>query len=150
MFSRTLRIAPACFIFIHCGLTYAVDPSESRDQIVKEVKSAVVLIATPAGEASGVCIGPSGLFITSEHVVEKAGADGAVALIVDSGLASEQTYRAMVVRRDKTLGLALLRMVRGVPPRIIRQGIPRAPTTLPTSFPSSAFGDDSCWRSRSN
>jgi hypothetical protein len=80
--------------------------------------TALVEMKTGGGYASAFCILPSGLFLTNAHVVQPPGMFPAnvpvppveVTLVLNPGLKNEKAYPAKVVRRDKTLDLALLRI----------------------------------------
>lgn len=57
---------------------------------------------------SAFCIHPSGLFLTNEHVIHPL---GEVTLVLNPGdKKTEKTYAARVIRADKQLDLALLRI----------------------------------------
>jgi S1-C subfamily serine protease len=64
-----------------------------------------------AGRASGsaFCVHPSGLFITNEHVV-RGRETGKIEVVLDPGLSSQRALAAKVVRSDRELDLALLRV----------------------------------------
>jgi hypothetical protein len=83
-------------------------------------KSATALVEVKArgGYGSAFCIHPSGLFLTNAHVVQPFGTypprvrvpPVEITLVLDPGLRTERPYRARVVRSDKGLDLALLRI----------------------------------------
>jgi hypothetical protein len=92
----------------------AADESLERVEISKIGKAATALVELKPrrGYASAFCIHPSGLFLTNDHA-----AQGDIALILNPGRKEAKTYSAKVIRRDKELDLALLRIegVRDLP-----------------------------------
>ena len=54
---------------------------------------------------SAFCIHPSGLFVTNEHI-----AQGDLQIVLNPGLKDEKVHKAVVVRSDKILDLALIRV----------------------------------------
>jgi WD40 repeat protein len=92
--------------------SFAEEPL-SRVQIAKIGKAGTALVEarvrqgrrTMLGHGSAFCIHPSGLFITNEHV-----AQGDLTLILKPGTKAEKAYKAKIVRSDKKLDLALLRI----------------------------------------
>jgi S1-C subfamily serine protease len=105
----------------------AADEPFGRTQIAKLGKTATALVEVQAGSARGVrqgygsafCIHRSGLFVTNEHVVnpsapgivprEGSGRDE-VTLILGPGEKNQKSFTAKIVRTDKQLDLALLRI----------------------------------------
>jgi hypothetical protein len=89
------------------GSCRAADEGLSRAQIAKIGKAATALVEVKgrAGYGSAFCILPSGLFLTNEHV-----AQGDLTIVLNPGLKTEKSYPARVVRTDKDLDLALLRI----------------------------------------
>jgi hypothetical protein len=85
----------------------AADDGLTRAQLNKLGKPATALVEVKGRGmyGSAFCIHSSGLFLTNEHV-----AQGELNLILDPGLKTEKVYRARVVRSDKQLDLALLRI----------------------------------------
>jgi hypothetical protein len=92
------------------GSSRAADDALSRAQIAKIGKRATALVEVKGRGFSGsaFCVHRSGLFVTNEHV-----AQGDLTLVLDRGL----KYPARVIRADKNLDLAVLRVerARGVP-----------------------------------
>lgn len=80
-----------------------------RVEIGKKAKAATALVEVSGGlqHGSAFCVHASGLFLTNSHVV-----DGAkdVKIILNSSLKNEEIVKAFVVREDKNLDLALLRI----------------------------------------
>src|SRR5436305_1479912 len=101
------------FLPITASWTMADEPL-SRGEIAKRVKPSVafVEVRAPSGPATGTafCVHPTGYFITNEHVVANQAAGEAVKLVLDAALKSEKVHSATVVRRDKSLDLALLKI----------------------------------------
>jgi hypothetical protein len=85
----------------------AADEPLSRVEIGKIGKAATALVELSGrrGYGSAFCVHPSGLFLTNEHV-----AQGDVSLILNPGLKTEKVCPAKVVRSDKGVDLALLRV----------------------------------------
>lgn len=73
--------------------------------------TALVEIGNAEGFGSAFCIDAAeGLFITNAHVATALGNKGSVLLILHPGEADQRRMRAMVLRADKDLDLALLRV----------------------------------------
>ena len=84
------------------------DEPLTRTQIARLGKAATALVEVPAlhGYGTAFCIDPNGWFLTNAHVAQ----GNQFTLILNSGLKNEQTHPARVVRLDKSLDLALLRI----------------------------------------
>jgi serine/threonine protein kinase len=97
---------------VYVRLTTELSRSDP-DSINRIGKAATAFVTvTPRGypdqvAGSAFCIHPSGWFVTNEHVVRK---QGKVVLTLNSGMHSEMRYAAQVIRTDKGLDLALLRV----------------------------------------
>jgi hypothetical protein len=89
----------------------AADAALSRVELARLGKAATALVELKEEGAYGTafCIHPSGLFLTNEHVVHETGPGGAVALILNPGLAKQKVLRAEVVRTNPDEDVALLR-----------------------------------------
>src|SRR5437762_1035944 len=61
------------------------------------------------GTWSAFCVHPSGLFVTNEHVV-RGKEKGDIKDVIDAGLTTQRILSATVIRADKDLDLALLRV----------------------------------------
>jgi hypothetical protein len=102
------------------GNAGAADETSWRVEVGKIGKPATALVEVKTrGEyGSAFCIHPSGLFVTNAHVVQSTipAAPGTptppveITLVLNSGTKTEKTYSAKVVRVDKELDLALLRI----------------------------------------
>ena len=98
----------------------AADEGLSRVKLSKIGKPATALVEIKArgSYGSAFCIHPSGLFLTNEHVIQPPGMFAPnvrvppveITLILNPGLKTEKSYPARVVRTDKELDLALLRV----------------------------------------
>jgi S1-C subfamily serine protease len=102
------------------------DEQLARTQLAKLGKAATALVEVRIGPAPGLrqgygsafCIHQSGLFVTNEHVVNPSGpgigpqpgARGEVTLVLNPGEKTEKSYKVRVIRKDKQLDLALLRV----------------------------------------
>src|SRR5262245_52126678 len=82
--------------------------AKTRVEIVKAAKPATALVDLKPHYGSAFCVHPSGLFMTSEHVVRTAGPGSSVKLILDAGLKTEKVLKAKVLRVSSQLDLALL------------------------------------------
>jgi hypothetical protein len=102
-------------ILIAFELTTAAVGAEklSKVEIGKRGKAATAYVEVPSGASgTGFCIHPSGLFVTNEHVIQ--GAELAdIIVVLEPSLASQRVLKASVVRVDKQLDLALLRIKEG-------------------------------------
>lgn len=71
----------------------------------------LVEIGGGLGSGSAFCIdAEEGIFITNAHVANGLDNKGSVTLILHSGEANQQKVQAIIVRSDKALDLALLRV----------------------------------------
>lgn len=87
----------------------AADPLP-RSEVEKIGKAGTVLVEVkPNGSGTGFCVHPTGWFVTNYHVVRDA-PDGEVVVVVDAGQSTQKVLKATVVRQDKELNLALLRV----------------------------------------
>lgn len=91
----------------------AADEGLSRVELAKRGKATTVLVESKAGQRHGsaFCAHPAGLFLTNEHVVRAEITSGnLVTLVLNPGEKDQKTLQAKVVRHDKDLDLALLRV----------------------------------------
>ena len=82
-------------------------------EIVSKGKQATALVEIGDGKGFGsaFCIDAAeGIFVTNEHVAHGLGNSGSVALILHSGEKNQRRVQAIIVRTDKDLDLALLRV----------------------------------------
>jgi hypothetical protein len=86
-----------------------------RAEVIRRGKAATALVEITArkSHATAFCVHASGLFLTNEHAVRHAGLGGAVTLITEPGRKTQQVHSARVVRADRDLDLALLRVEGG-------------------------------------
>src|SRR6266850_8060622 len=107
-------IMRSCFGVVLCSLFVAASVAQqeplSRTEVVKIGKPATVLVEVQKGTGSGFCIHPSGYFITNEHVVRSVTESGKITLVLDSSLKTQLTVEARIVRIDKELDVALLKV----------------------------------------
>src|SRR5262249_44894334 len=80
----------------------------SREAIAKRAKASTVLVEVKPTYGSGFCVHSSGLFVTNEHVVRQS--TETITLVLDAGLKTQKVLKAKVLRRDKVLDLALLKV----------------------------------------
>jgi V8-like Glu-specific endopeptidase len=81
-----------------------------REEVAKRAKPATALVEVKPGSGSGFCVHASGLFVTNEHVVRSVASGGTVVVVLNPGLKTQQVLKAKVIRRDKKLDLALLKV----------------------------------------
>lgn len=79
-------------------------------EIARRAKAATALVEVAGGfkHGSAFCIHDSGIYLSNEHVVRGA---AEVKFILHPGLKQQQIVRARVVRTDRELDLALLRVL---------------------------------------
>jgi hypothetical protein len=80
----------------------------TREAIAKLAKASTALVEVKPNYGSGFCVHSSGLFVTNEHVVRQ-NAD-TINVVLDAGLKTQKVLKAKVLRRDKALDLALLKV----------------------------------------
>ena len=74
--------------------------------------TALIEVAGPTESVSGsgFCVTKSGLFITNAHVVEPATRGAKIQLVLESGRADQRRVPASLIRIDRALDLALLKV----------------------------------------
>jgi S1-C subfamily serine protease len=79
-----------------------------KAEVARRGKAATALVLVQSGRASGsaFCVHPSGLFVTNEHVVREV---AEAQLVLRPGEKDQKVLKAVVVRKDPELDLALLR-----------------------------------------
>ena len=106
---RSIARIVALFAILLIALPLRAQGEPTKVEIVKLAKPATAYVEVPnVGSGSAFCIHPTGLFITNEHVVR--GEKGEITLVLDSSLKTQRVLKAKVVRSDKALDLALLRV----------------------------------------
>ena len=119
-------VAGSMLSLICISASVADEQQLARTQLAKLGKAATALVELGGGRGQGFgqgygsafCIHHSGLFVTNEHVIHppnpfpanQQGAEGQITLVVNPGQNSESSYAARVIRTDKELDLALLRI----------------------------------------
>ena len=78
-------------------------------EIVTRGKSATVLVRVGGAEGSAFCIDADGLFVTNQHVIANA-PNARVVMVLHAGEANQFVVPARVLRADKELDLALLKL----------------------------------------
>jgi hypothetical protein len=86
----------------------AAEDTPPRAAIAKRAKASTALVEVKPNYGSGFCVHSSGLFVTNEHVVRQG--TEAVTLVLNAGLKTQKVFKAKVIRRDKALDLALLKV----------------------------------------
>jgi hypothetical protein len=108
MLRRVCQVSTlAVFLFL-IGPLSAADDAPSREAIAKRAKAATALVEVKPNYGSGFCVHSSGLFVTNEHVVRQS--TEAITLVLNAGLKTQNVLKAKVLRRDKALDLALLKV----------------------------------------
>ncbi len=106
MTARTRCLYSLVMLLTLLGMCRGADEGLSRLEIAKTGKAATALVVVKdRGTGSAFCIHASGLFLTNEHV-----AQGELSIVLNPGHKTEKTYPARVIRSDKELDLALLRV----------------------------------------
>ena len=115
----------------------------TKVEIGKKGKAATAFVDVPGrGSGTAFCVHPSGLFVTNEHVVR--GAEKAeIILVLNPSLPGERVLKAKVVRIDKDLDLALLRVenVQDLPslPLGSVEGVAELSDVVAVGFPLGRF-----------
>jgi hypothetical protein len=103
------RLGSLVVLLTLLGTCRATDQGLSRAQIAQTGKPATALVEVKVpgrfGYGSAFCIHSSGLFLTNAHVPK-----GDITLVLNPGLKTEKSFPARVIRSDKDLDLALLRI----------------------------------------
>lgn len=118
------------------------NPSHARvpPEIVAKGKRATALVEISGGTGFGsaFCIdADEGIFVTNEHVANGLGNKGSVTLILHSGEANQKRVQAIIVRSDKDMDLALLRVKE--PRQLTALGLGSVEELIETA-PVTAFG----------
>ncbi len=88
----------------------ADEPIPKAD-IFKKIKPATVVVEALGGHiGSGFCVRESGLFITNCNLVDTNKAGEKLIVVVNAGEENQKILKAVVVRRDPELDLALLKI----------------------------------------
>lgn len=107
------RLVAVLSVLTAAGPSLGQGEKLTRVEVGKRGKAATAFVDVPkGGTGTAFCVHPSGLFITNEHVV-RAGAAEEVILVLNPALDGERVLKARVVRSDKDLDLALLRVEEG-------------------------------------
>ncbi len=90
--------------------TLTAQPLAKAD-LLKRGKAATAIVQFHPAYINGTafCVHPAGYFLTSERAYFGKTDDAPAALVLDPGLKSQRILKAHLVRRDKELGIALLR-----------------------------------------
>ena len=94
-----------------CGQTCVVRADLTAEQVTQgKHATALVEIKNAQRTGSAFCIDANGFFLTNAHVVADLSAGDKISLILDPGEPTQTILRASVVRADKIVDLALLRV----------------------------------------
>ncbi len=113
---RAMRLTSIPGIFLCLiGILSAREEPLSREAVAKRAKLGTVLVDAKPTYGSGFCIHSSGLFLTNEHVIhpnDRLAQQNTenLTLVVDAGLKTQKVLKAKILRRDKDLDLALLKV----------------------------------------
>src|SRR5262245_50475177 len=123
--SRFRAFATAAILCI-AGALPAADEGLAREVVAKRAKGATALVEVRSnvggqGFGTAFCVHASGLFVTNEHVVRRGG--DAVTLVLNAGMPTQKVLKAKVLRRDKTLDLALLQVDAAGPEKKSPKGV---------------------------
>ncbi len=110
MWTRNLPVACAAVVGVLIGASSARADKPTKAKIAKIGKAATAFIEV-AGRRSGTafCVHSSGLFVTNEHVVRGKEKEQ-IKVVVNASLKTQRVFQANVVRMDKALDLALVRV----------------------------------------
>lgn len=109
--SRAVRPVFSPVLLLICvGSLYAADETLPREAVAKKAKASTVLVEVKPGPSYGsaFCVHTSGVYLTNEHVVRNGTEN--VSLVIDAGQKTQKVVKAKVLRRDKVLDLALLKI----------------------------------------
>jgi hypothetical protein len=102
-----MRLSPVVLVLATLPAVAADKPT--RVEVGKRAKAATAFVEHVRGTGTAFCVHPSGLFVSNEHVVRTA-ENGTVTLVLDPSLEGQRVLKAKVVRADKAVDLALLRV----------------------------------------
>jgi hypothetical protein len=108
MFKLVYPISPLAVLLCLAGYLPAADDVLSREAIAKRAKASTALVEIKPTYGTGFCVHSSGLFVTNEHVARQNAE--AINVVLDAGLPTQKILKAKVLRRDKALDLALLKV----------------------------------------
>lgn len=103
VFSKLVSLMAIAYLGIFLPVAKAESEEQANIRVYKATSGAVVSIRTNVGNGSGTIIDPSGLILTSAHVVR-----GASKITVS--LANQQRYQTEVLAVSRSLDLALLKL----------------------------------------
>ncbi len=103
-----MRLSPVVALVLAVLPAVAAD-KPTRVEIGKKAKAATAFVEHVQGTGTAFCVHSSGLFVTNEHVVRTAD-NGTVTLVLNPSLEGQRVLKAKVVRTDKAVDLALLRV----------------------------------------
>jgi hypothetical protein len=95
------------------GYSSAADDPLPREAIARRAKASTALVELKPGYGSGFCVHSSGLFVTNEHVIRPPFMFrhlNSINVVLDAGLKTQKVLKAKVLRSDKGLDLALLKV----------------------------------------
>jgi hypothetical protein len=96
------------------GYSSAADDPLPREAIARRAKASTALVELKPSYGSGFCVHSSGLFVTNEHVIRPPNIvvpqGGTINVVLDAGLKTQKVLKAKVLRSDKGLDLALLKV----------------------------------------
>lgn len=107
---RLIALALTCMLSGWLNQGAGAQPKPlSKVEIAKRGKAATAMVASNRSPGTAVCINPSGLFLTTNRVVQSAGRQP-IRLVLDPGLKTQRVLTGKLLRSDATLDLALLKV----------------------------------------
>jgi S1-C subfamily serine protease len=107
---RLSRLAVLVGLLAIDSPTSAQPKKLTKVEIGKRGKAATAFVDVPkGGTGTAFCVHSGGLFVTNEHVVRRGEKDDVI-LVLNPALEGQHVLKAKVVRTDKDLDLALLRV----------------------------------------
>ena len=99
-------------LLIACFVAPALADKPSKAEIAKKGKAATAIVQTHPGAVAGTafCVHAGGYFATAEGVLAGRPDDAEITLVLDLDSKTQKVSKARIVRRDRELGLALLRV----------------------------------------
>jgi hypothetical protein len=112
--SALIRLIPLLSALVALSSSARADDRPARTEIARRAKSATALLQYGTSSATAFCVHPSGLFVTNDHALRDQaammGVNATPKLVLDSNLKSQKIIDAKIIRRDKDLDLALLKI----------------------------------------
>jgi hypothetical protein len=112
--------------------------ADTPPEVITRGKQSTVLIEVKPSDDSGTAFSIGGGFlITNQHVVESVRPNSRVNAVINAGESNQKVVQAKVIRADKNLDLALLKIDPSAAPPALELG---DSNTLVETIPVTAFG----------